>query len=258
MNPVRPFRYSASSTGLLAENRKHANASRFALCLYRQNAIYSYIPKNACSTMRLSLALANGCIADKTDHAWIHLNNSTFAASLRDMVDTNYTFTILRCPFDRVVSVFMDKIVGEGDGHQGLSFSGFLHQLNQQNWLKRNLHWRPQIDFLVYQHYDDVFSVENMAGLVTTLKEKIHFDVVDARPYTRHGREKLERVSDRSYADVPAAELRSMRQAGATPETAAFYSPQCAQLVSQLYRDDLPLYRHHLGDSALMRQFADD
>ena len=33
-----------------------------SMMLYRKNALYSFIPKNACSTLRLSTAIENGCI----------------------------------------------------------------------------------------------------------------------------------------------------------------------------------------------------
>ena len=48
----------------LSENAEHAFAERHALNVYKSNSIYSFIPKNACSTLRLSLAVANGVVTD--------------------------------------------------------------------------------------------------------------------------------------------------------------------------------------------------
>ena len=50
--------------GPLPQNIGHQFAARHALNIYKSSSIYSFIPKCACSTMRLSLAKANGLIDD--------------------------------------------------------------------------------------------------------------------------------------------------------------------------------------------------
>src|SRR5690606_5133059 len=75
------------------------------------SCIYSFIPKNACTTMRYSLALSSGCIRGRQDFDWIHNNNWTFSASFRDLVSAESSFVILRCPFSRLASFFLDKVV---------------------------------------------------------------------------------------------------------------------------------------------------
>ncbi|TAL45777.1 MAG: hypothetical protein EPN89_11775, partial [Methylovulum sp.] len=82
---TRPFKYSSASYVNLSKNQQHQFAQGHALRIYNSNSIYSFIPKNACSTMRVSLAIANGCIADtdkldELDFNWIHNNNDTFRA----------------------------------------------------------------------------------------------------------------------------------------------------------------------------------
>jgi hypothetical protein len=59
-------------------------------------AIYSSIPKNACSTLRFSVALANGCVAEGADVNRIHENNETFKPTLAELVRANYAFVVLR------------------------------------------------------------------------------------------------------------------------------------------------------------------
>src|SRR5918999_530628 len=110
---IRTLRYAGASTKPLAQNIQHAWAQQYALKVYRANAIYSFIPKNACSTMRLSLALANGCIKSAAEFNWIHHNNPTFRATLQDLAIADYTFVILRCPYARLASCFLDKFVGK-------------------------------------------------------------------------------------------------------------------------------------------------
>ena len=86
-------------------------AASHALKIYKTGAIDTFIPKNACSTMRLSVAIANCCIADASGFEWIHNNNDTFRANLEDLIRATYTFVILRDPFVRLASCFLDKIV---------------------------------------------------------------------------------------------------------------------------------------------------
>ena len=61
MTQSRLLKYVQSDTGNLRLNPKHQVAASHALNIYSSGAIYTFIPKNACSTMRLSLAIANGC-----------------------------------------------------------------------------------------------------------------------------------------------------------------------------------------------------
>ena len=82
----RELRFAAASHGSLASNAQHQFAARHALAIYPKNAIYTYIPKCGCSTMRYTLAVANGCIADASDADWIHENNETFRASLQQLL----------------------------------------------------------------------------------------------------------------------------------------------------------------------------
>src|SRR5690606_1619014 len=105
----RTLRHTRNSIEFLGLNEKFGLARGHALRFFRQNAVYTFIPKNACSTMRLTLALENGCIRDETEHQWIHANNPTFRAQLPDLICADYTFVILRDPFRRVVSCFLDK-----------------------------------------------------------------------------------------------------------------------------------------------------
>lgn len=95
----------------LPQNSAHGFVARHALVHYPSGAVFTFIPKNACTSWRTNLAYANGCIADVTDWAWVHNNNATFSASIADLACAAATAVILRCPFRRLASTFIDKIV---------------------------------------------------------------------------------------------------------------------------------------------------
>jgi hypothetical protein len=261
----RYFRYSGSSRKKLSENRRHAFAQRYALNIYGSNAIYTFIPKNASSTMRLTLACANGCIDDASGIEWIHANYTTFSASLADLARAQYTFVILRCPYARIASTFLDKIVSrarpadiflgvveDGLAWEQITFRSFIRALTVIEVRKANVHWRPQVDFLVYRDYDDWFCVENMDLATRTLKQKIDLEVLDARALTRHGVEGLTLVADKDYSDAGAAEILDMKNRGICPHPKSLFSDDVLPEFRKVYRRDINLYAKQFGESSLL------
>lgn len=260
------FLHAASSNVELKNNKKHQFAMQHALMLYKQNAVYTFIPKNGCSTLRLSLAINNGVVKSPEDIDWIHKNNFTFCASLREAVLSDYKFVVLRCPYRRLVSVFLDKfIVGaplvrnllnkvdSSISPDEITFSFFLNFLLNERVLKSNIHWRNQADFLLYEKYDDYFQLENFKEVVTTLKQKIGFEVVDARAYTKHGVDGLEKDASISNAfNLSVDQLRELKSNGVVPVVESFYDNKLIDIVKRIYADDLDLYKYNFGASDIL------
>jgi hypothetical protein len=261
----RAFRYSADVNGALSGNAKHNHAERFALCIYGADAIYSFIPKNACSTLRLSIAVANGCISGPEQVDWIHANNQTFGATLRDLVCARYTFVVLRCPFTRLVSAYLDKIVERrpqawkylelSSGRvaiEQLTFREFCQGMRQPRVLNGDGHWRPQVQFLVYASYDDYFAVERFGEAVATLRERIGLDVIDARAHTRHGIDGYQLKEMPGAADALPLDLLDSKRAGIVPRYRSFYDDETKGIVEKVYAQDLALYAETLGRQDLL------
>ena len=166
----RTFKHSRSSNVALASNFTHQKALDHALQIFDSDALYTMIPKNACSTMRYSIALANGFIRHESGIDWIHQNNKSFAHSDRSGYRANFAFVIVRCPLSRICSAYMDKIVGGGieaqvicetanfqPGKSNLSFKNFLKIIPLG---RANSHWVPQSFFLLFDNYDEYFCFE--------------------------------------------------------------------------------------------------
>ncbi len=262
---TRLLRYARQSDQALAENQLHNLAARQALVHYPSGAVYSFIPKNACTTLRYSLALANGCIAGPDDFTWVHANNSTFVATLRDLVTAPYTFTILRCPHARLASAFLDKIVGrKRDAWKlrrgardtfeldDLTFRGFCDLLSARQLRMANIHWRPQIDFLVYQDYDDWFRLEAFAEAAEKIEARTGLKIHDARVLSRHVTDLPGLEPGDGFADCPVHELAAMRRAGRAPAHKALYDEELADKVAGWYAADLALYRDRFGPEGLL------
>ena len=263
----RQLRYSADTYhNLLKNNPKHQLAMKHALRIYRSNSIYSFIPKNACSTMRLSLALENQCIKNKEDFNWIHQNNNTFSADLASLVTADYTFVILRCPYARLASCYLDKIVDRNqdawtlhnliDRAQDLSdisFEVFVNLMNKPAIRKGNIHWQPQIDFLVYEQYDDYFCMEEFDIAIETLNEKIGLSVVDARNLTQHGMDQLEQINDdQFYGQISPDEIFYLKRSGQYPNPKLLYNDELIEIVKDCYQEDILLYTEMFGLENLM------
>ncbi len=260
---ARRFRFAGDSDKSLGQNAKHALAAAYALSIYDARAIYTFIPKNGCSTMRLSLAIANGAIGGADEINWIHHNNFTFSATMGELVSARYTFAIVRCPFARLASCYLDKIVGRNFPFWKLdhamrsaldpnayTFRTFVDLLADPDLRELDEHWRPQHDFLVYDTYDDLFDLAQLRGAGETLRQKIGFTLHDARRHTRHGIDGLTRV-DGCGPDTPPLDILTMRTRGEVPEPASLYDDELVAKVAEWFADDLRLMRARFPQSLM-------
>jgi Sulfotransferase family len=263
---TRLLNHASASYSALAQNQAHQFAARHTLVHYPSGAVCTFIPKNACSSLRLSLAVANGFIAGPEDHNWIHNNNQTFTASLRDTQQAPYTFVILRCPYARLVSVYLDKIVGhtveawqlvellERDRElNDITFEVFVNLMLRPPIRNGNNHWRPQSDFLVYADYDDWFNMADMSTAIATLRERCGIEWVDARPLTRHGLDQIGAVlEDENPQRLTPVELLHARAHGKAPAVRSMYTPELQQIVAKAFAKDIGLFAGRFGADRLM------
>jgi hypothetical protein len=120
-------------------------------------------------------------ISGYSDIEWIHSNNNSLGASNNELLNANYTFSILRNPFKRLLSYYLDKIVhynnhkeqNENDtsyNHANIlfksdrdpSFQDFVDTLwKKPNLLNNDIHTKKQCDFMVFKKYDDYSHLKN-------------------------------------------------------------------------------------------------
>lgn len=261
----RLLRYSSQSYANLKSNKQHGFAQQHALNIYPSDAIYSFIPKNACSTMRTSLAVANGFIKSAADFNWIHHNNGTFTASLAELAKAKYTFTILRCPFSRLLSVYLDKFVNRDpvawkyvDLHkrvieiEDITFEFFVKSMCKERIRNGDIHWMPQTNFLVYEDYDSYFAFEEFPKLTEELKRDIGLDLVDARPLTKHGRDGSSKLVRKAPFKLTPFELLGFKKEGLLPTAKSMYSDELVKCVRRAYKRDIALYKKKIGPKNLL------
>ena len=255
-------------TSIVRSNQQHIFSHTHALQIYDSGAMYSMIPKNGCTTMRLSIALANGAIADRSEWEWIHQNNDSFRPSFKELALASYRFTVLRCPYGRLVSCFLDKIVKRTPDAQKfiaasnfagdldkLTFRQFCAEMTKPAVRNSNMHWRPQIDFLVFADYDNYFCFEDFSAIAPVLKSRIRLELVDARPMARHDSSHYKTInSSWSFADVELTHLEAMLLNGFYPAPEKFYDKELMQSVYSAYQADFALYERECPGKGL---FAD-
>ena len=258
--------FAGRSDCRLSDNIDHVFAKSHALNVYKKNAIYSYIPKNACSTLRLSLAVENGIITDvDSQHGWIHQNNATFCADLRDLVNAEYSFIILRCPYKRIASTFLDKFVGVTNlsvrfvesqytdfNILDMNFVRFLKNVKRQADRSRDHHWRTQKAFWVFQEYSDVFSVERFDEASEVLSSKGILNVVDARRYTNHSVQSLQSDLRDCFSRTSIRILNNMKRKNQLPLYENLYCDEAKALVESIYMEDFEIYEKYFGKEDLL------
>lgn len=266
----RLLRHTKGTTDGLAHNAAHRLASQHALVHYGSGAVFTFIPKNACTSLRVSLALANGAIASTDDWTWVHQNNATFSATLSELARAPVTVVILRCPFRRLASTFLDKIVSRRSDFWALygksrdqidpdrfTFRDFVDWIEKPGFLRANIHWRPQSDFLVYDRYDHVFGMDALGEFAALFSTVTGQPFVDARAFSGHTTSRYTLLEGEGHADTFLVDLLSARATGRSPSAATLYDDALVARVARIYAQDIALHQSLLGDAALLFSVAE-
>ncbi|MGI8840552.1 MAG: sulfotransferase family 2 domain-containing protein, partial [Caulobacteraceae bacterium] len=150
-----------------------------------RSALYVAVPKTGCTTIKTIVAAASGMIRPKAlgrptrgaihnawrdrQGGWVHLAETERQALLTGAA--TFRFISVRNPFERVVSCYLNKIVGHaasdylGQRMKELgvdSLAAFLDVVAGQPPLRRDVHCRAMSDliFAGAVHYDDVVRYE--------------------------------------------------------------------------------------------------
>lgn len=257
MTNARILKSARLDFNTLTHNELYNFSLGHALSIYPLNAIYTFIPKNACSSLRFSIAVANGFLKTLTDIDWINKNNQTFIPTQRESILAKYTFVVLRCPFRRVASCFLDKIVDrkiEFNDENGLkvnvNFNDFLSIIKSQNRFDRDEHWRNQTDFLHYESYDDYFSLELFKEATNSLTSQ-GLNVYDTREVLQHDLSMLKKI-DGDFSKTNQDKIKEMKANGSVPDYRSMFSSIEIELVKDIYSDDIELYKTHCGGKELL------
>lgn len=248
-------------------NESHEFARKFSLIHLQSNSICTWIPKNSCSSLRYSIAVANGAILSLNDISWIHQNNKSFCASNKELLSAQYSFVFLRNPFKRLLSFYLDKICHnhntEDDQSCTLahnifnagdltSFEDFVNIISKNPWLiKEDIHTKKQCDFLVYTQYTDYFCLENYAESASTLKKRIGLELIDTRDQNSIFTTKDMKMSNKFTPHLSAAQIRTLLQDKIKPIPENMFTLDMASKVANLYFADILLYMRTIDNASV-------
>lgn len=273
---INKIKYAHHSNVAIGKNENYLFSKRYALQHFSSGAIYTFIPKNACSTMRYSLAVANGFIDKSTDPNWIHnninSNSNLFHPSQKDIATSPYTFVILRCPYKRLASAFLDKAVDLKisflrqckeinplinskqemlEFASDMTFSKFIASLTHLPHERLDEHFRNQIDFLFFEDYSAWFNLEDFSATKVKLEKDIGLITYDTRKEINHHTSGLELISG-DYSNTTLKSIQNLKQLGQLPHPKSLFNENSKKLFDKYYHEDLKLYKSKFGSIGLL------
>ncbi len=248
----------------LQANQEHNFAIKHTCIHFKSNTVCTWIPKNGCSNLRYSFSRENGAISNIKEIDWIHRNNDCFNVSTKEALQAEYTFVVLRNPFKRLLSFFLDKLCHpernqfEGSyqhAYNTFNFDGELSYSDFINYIWKNPksiyddeHTSPQCDFLLYSNYDDYFALEKIYEANQVICKKTGINVEDVRSknsiFTSKG---CEHCSD-ILPSTKASEIKALLDQNKVPIVENMYSDDMIGKVATLYLQDILLYSSEINN----------
>lgn len=204
--------------------------------------VYIRIPKAANSTVISTLTQRFPAAASSADHVdgsqarrsapkrTYHRPHQLSRQQVRSLFNDFFIFTVVRNPFHRTLSAFLDKLqpgneygdpyratVARYDGGK-ITFPGFCRYL-KAGGQDRNCHWMPQtqlVEMIGVDRLDVVGKVENLEEDLQTIVQRINKD--DASLVTLH------RAGPKST--------------GAGDKLHAHYDEECRQIILDVFEQD--------------------
>ena len=251
----------------LHENQEHDFAIKHTSIHYQSNSVCTWIPKNGCSNLRYSIAKQNGAITNIEEISWIHRNNDCFNVSTKEALQANYAFIILRNPFKRLLSFFLDKLChppqdqSEGSYYHALQVFNFTGDLSfvdfidyiweNPNSIDSDEHTKPQCDFLLYRKYDSYFALERIKEANQLIHDKTGILIDDIRDknsiFTTKGHEHSPDITSTTKAN----EIKIYLDQNKKPIAENMYTNDMIKKVAALYLQDILLYCNEIEDGAV-------
>jgi hypothetical protein len=224
--------------------------SHFLVDIGGETIAYCYIRKNACSAFK-RMILDRAGYEGKWDDALQFL--SRFAApDLAAAKAARWRIYVYRDPFDRMVSLFRNKLImQEGDRDflphfesiSGLAAPEATFRQFVTGYLTRkpgDPHVRSQASHLLPIDYNCISTPETLFADMLAVVGKDLAAKYFAEPVNDSSRA----LFDEPSADVPVAELRERyAAAGELPASAALGDPELRAIIRRVYRDDYRLAR---------------
>mgnify|MGYP003403006954 CR=1 FL=1 len=239
------------------------------------------IPKNATTLFKTMMVNGDHQADYQQQNAGIHKYLRTRKefkiTDLRYFKDQEYfKFVILRNPFNRLVSAYLDKFVKLRHSDKlpelpvqkvinnvyeflgltpnidkSITFSQFVQYLTRMEDLQLDSHWRPQSAFLSLGlfEFDFIGQFEKLNLVIEYFENKFAFKVNQSILATSHQLHITSygtfQNSDKLHDKYPA-ELRTLEK---FPKAINLYTPELEHFVRQRYSKDIEIYEREFNES---------
>jgi Sulfotransferase family len=252
---------------------------RFYSINHKHKIIYCMIPKNA-TTLFKTMMITNSDHrvsyeqSSQGVHSYLRTNKAFHLTDPYCLNNSEYfKFVILRNPFNRLVSAYLDKFVKhktlalkpqvnvinnvygflglKPDIYKSITFSQFVQYLVRTEDLQLDSHWRPQSSFLSSGlfEFDFIGQFEKLDLVIEYLEEKFAFKINKAvlTPahqihITTYGNfHSEEKLHDKYPEDLLSLE--------SFPTVLHLYTPELENLVRARYSKDIEIYERLFNES---------
>ena len=193
------FAHSLTQLGFLGRDRSSVNPAGYYFVNEQLKTVYCSIPKNACTLFKTMLVdnskfksefEASGTGVHEFSNQRLQVSSAAYLLECLSSKEY-FKFVILRNPFDRIVSGYLDKfakhVIPEAfvqniildvqtslglvpDIEKSITFSQFVDYLATTPDNQLNDHWRPQNNFVSTVNFDFVGQFEFMDDIIKTLE----------------------------------------------------------------------------------------
>ncbi len=201
--------------------------------------IYFETPKVGCSTIKRTLhKLEVDNLSDIPED--VHDKNSSPLLSPLELEknfteylnDDYFKFTFVRNPYTRILSCYLDKIVGRSkivflpkigfDPSAELSFKEFLLAVKKQSYAEMDSHWKPQSVLLA--------------------ADSISLDFIGRQENFDNDIQKALAIINKTESNLNTIENEAPHAVGANKKLQEYITDDIANLIQEIYTDDFSLY----------------
>jgi len=278
LNPSR--RIIAEASKLWPKGQNNALKWPYSAMMVSQEHRLFYIPiaKCACTSLKsMMIELARIDHYEQAIKLGVHLVTDRFNTGIqlkdqpmdvaREILasDQYLKFSVVREPFERLVSAYLEKFVynrehprnllhtrqitaevqgsDEIDLQKGISFDDFIGFILRQDSWDLDPHWRPQYLYMRgVPHLDRIFRIEDLGNIESYLLEKRNLRVKLAH------RNRISKSSE-LLAAASSCTAEQLDEAGAISPDSFLSSPH-AQAIREYFREDFDLYEAATGPAS--------
>ncbi|PAV26084.1 hypothetical protein CF392_07585 [Tamilnaduibacter salinus] len=236
---------------------KHiARRMRDPVVNHRQRLIYFPIPKSACTTFTTFLAITDpDVLGFNSQTEGIHtFRNRTKSIRLNNfrllLSDEYHRFTVIRRPYERLLSAYLDKIVKPKRSRAVMvtekddpSFQDLVYWIYTVPDHRIEEHFRPQTTFIRHVPFDHIGLFDDLESTFRWLEQRTSINPeqllenrIHSPKRTKYG--ESQPVKTPPYA-MKASELASL---ASFPASEQFFADHLASLVNRRFEQDLKLY----------------